>query len=55
MKYFNKAVEWKDIKYSDGRTKREVIKKVPALQCMRNLEHWFKVDPASDRVNKIGD
>ena len=55
MKYFNKAVEWKDIKYSDGRTKREVIKKVPALQCMRNSEHWFKVDPASDRVNKIGD
>lgn len=55
MKYFNKAVELKDIKYSDGRTKREVIKKVPALQCMRNSEHWFKVDPASDRVNKIGD
>ena len=55
MKYFNKAVEWKDIKYSDGRTKREVIKKVPALQCMQNSEHWFKVDPASDRVNKIGD
>ena len=55
MKYFNKAVEWEDRKYSDGRTKREVIKKVPALQCKRNSNHWFEVDPASDRVNKIGD
>lgn len=55
MKYFNKAVEWEDRKYSDGRTKREVIKKVPALQCKRTSNHWFEVDPASDRVNKIGD
>ena len=55
MKYFNKAVEWEYGKYSDGRTKREVIKKVPALQCKRNSNHWFEVDPAEDRVNKIGD
>lgn len=55
MKYFNKAVEWEDRKYSDGGTKREVIKKVPALQCKRNSNHWFEVDPAEDRVNKIGD
>ena len=55
MKYFNKAVEWEDRKYSDGRTKREVIKKVPALQCKRNSNHWFEVDPAEDRVNKIED
>ena len=53
MKYFNKPVEWRDITYSDGRTKREIIKKVPALQCERNSDHWFKVDPAADRVNKI--
>lgn len=53
MKYFNKAVEWRDITYSDGRKKHEVIKKVPALQCKRNSEHWFKVDPAADRVNEI--
>ena len=53
MKYFNKAVEWEGRKYSDGRTKREVIKKVPALQCKRNSNHWFEVDPAEDRVNKI--
>ena len=55
MKYFNKAVEWEYGKYSDGRTKREVIKKVPALQCKRNSNHWFEVDPAEDRVNKIED
>lgn len=52
MKYFNKAVEWRDITYSDGRTKRKVTKKVPALQCKRNLDHCFEVDPAADRVKK---
>lgn len=54
MKYFNKPVKWRDITYSDGRTKHEIIKKVPALQCKRNSDHWFKVDPAADSVNKIG-
>ena len=52
MKYFNKAVEWRDITYSDGRTKRKATKKVPALQCKRNLDHCFEVDPAADRVKK---
>lgn len=50
MKYFNKAVEWRDITYSDGKTKREVTKKVPALQCKRNSDHWFKVDPAANKL-----
>ena len=50
MKYFNKAVEWRDIPYSDGRTKREVTKKVPALQCKRNSNHWYEVDPAADKL-----
>lgn len=49
MKYFNKAVEWRKIPYSDGKIKREVIKKVPALQCKRNSDHWYEVDPAADR------
>lgn len=53
MKYFNKAVEWRDTTYPNGKTKREVTKKVPALQCKRNSEHWYKVDPAADRVNEI--
>ena len=50
MKYFNKAVKWRNITYSDGRTKREVIKKVPALQCKRNSDHWYEVDPAADKL-----
>lgn len=50
MKYFNKAVEWRDITYSDGRTKREVTKKVSALQCKRNSNHWYEVDPAADKL-----
>ena len=50
MKYFNKAVEWRDITYSDGRTKREVTKKVSALQCKRNSNHWYEVDPTADKL-----
>lgn len=50
MKYFNKAVEWRDITYSNGRTKREVTKKVSALQCKRNSNHWYEVDPAADKL-----
>lgn len=50
MKYFNKAVEWRNTTYSDGKTKHEVTKKVPALQCKRNSDHWFEVDPAADKL-----
>ena len=50
MKYFNKAVEWRNIPYSDGKIKREVTKKMPALQCKRNSDHCWKVDPAADKL-----
>lgn len=50
MKYYNKPIEWTDRYYSNGRTKREVTKRVPALQCKRNFEHWFKVDPTEDKL-----
>lgn len=50
MKYFNKAVEWKNTTYSNGKTKREVTKKMPALQCKRNSNHWYEVDPAADKL-----
>ncbi|MDK8692334.1 MULTISPECIES: hypothetical protein [Gardnerella] len=53
MKYFNKAVEWRDTICPNGKTKREVTKKVPALQCKRNPDHCCEVDPAADRVNEI--
>lgn len=50
MKYFNKPVEWVDKHYSDGKTKREITKKIPALQCKINPEHWYGVDPAEDKL-----
>lgn len=50
MKYFNKPVEWIDVLNSDGKIKREVIKRVAALQCKRNSEHWYEVDPAADKL-----
>ena len=53
MKYFNKAVEWRDTTCPNGKTKHEVTKKVPVLQCKRNPDHCYEVDPAADRVNEI--
>lgn len=50
MKYYNKPVEWIDKYYSDGKTKREVTKRIPVLECTRNSEHCYKVDPAEDKV-----
>ena len=50
MKYYNKPVEWIDKHYSDGRIKRVVTKRIPVLECTRNSEHCYKVDPAEDKV-----
>ncbi|MDD4850756.1 MAG: hypothetical protein PHO10_08660 [Gemmiger sp.] len=50
MRYYNKPVEWIDTHYSDGRTKREVTKRIPVLECKRNHEHCYSVDPAEDKV-----
>lgn len=50
MKFFNKPLEFRERIYSDGKTKTEVTKRAPALQCSRNPEHWFKVDPAEDKI-----
>ena len=50
MKYYNKPVEWREILRSDGSTKREVTKRIPVLECRRNAEHCYAVDPAEDRV-----
>lgn len=50
MKYYNKPIEWREIVKSNGSTKREVIKRVPALECKRNARHWFEVDPAEDKI-----
>lgn len=50
MKYYNKPVEWIDNYYGAGRTKREITKRIPVLECKRNSEHYYEVDPAEDRV-----
>ncbi len=53
MKYFNKPIEWSEAPNSDGKIKREVTKRVSAIQCKRNSDHWYEVDPAADRVNEM--
>lgn len=50
MNYYNKPVAWVDKYYSDGKKKREVTKKIPVLECKRNVEHCYKIDPAEDKV-----
>jgi len=50
MKYYNKPVEWIYKQNSDGRSKREITKSVPVLECKRNSEHCYKIDLAEDRV-----
>lgn len=44
MKYYNKPIDWK--------AKGEVIRRVPALECKRNPDHWFEVDIAEARVDE---
>ena len=46
MRYFNAPDEWIEWFYADGRKKREVTKRVPALECRRNREHCFPLDIA---------
>lgn len=50
MKYYNKPIEWREVMRSDGSVKREVMRKIPVLECKRNHEHFFKVDPAEDKI-----
>ncbi len=49
MKYYNKPSEWIDSTDAEGRIKREIIKRAPALECKRNGEHCWWVDPATGR------
>ena len=50
MKYYNKPIEWREY-YIDGKKKCEVTKRVPALECKRNNNHWFEVDPAEEKIS----
>ena len=49
MKYYNKPVEWNEY-YYNCKIKREITKRVPVLECKRNSEHCYEVDPAEDKL-----
>ncbi len=46
MRYYNKAISWRDVPDGNGGTRREVEERVPALECKRNPKHWVELDPA---------
>lgn len=51
MKYYNKPEEWLDFYDDRGNIKkRKVTKRVPALECKRNSNHSWYVDPAGTKI-----
>ena len=48
MKYYNKPVEWQTVPNLNGRDKHQVTKRVPALECLRNPDHCYEIDPAEE-------
>lgn len=49
MVYYNKPIEYREI-YNNRAIKIVPIKFSPALECKRNTEHYFYVDPAEDSI-----
>lgn len=48
MRYYSKPTEWIDHIDANGRKRREVTERRPALECTRNPRHWVEVDPAEE-------
>lgn len=48
MRYYNKPTKWIDHTDANGRKRREVTERLPALECKRNPRHWAEVDPAEE-------
>ncbi len=48
MRYYNKPTKWIDHTDANGRKRREVTERLPALECTRNPRHWVEVDPAEE-------
>lgn len=46
MKYYNKPIQRSRSVDINGKVKRRVIKRAPALECLRNSNHSYLVDPA---------
>ncbi len=51
MKYYNKPIDYIDKLTSEGKLKREVSKRSPALACLRNSEHFIILDPTDSEIN----
>ena len=49
MKYYNKPVEWNVVYDSTGHAQRHITKRTPVLECLRNPDHCYKIDPAEER------
>lgn len=47
MKYYNKPVEWINVD-CNGK-----IKRMPVLECTRNSDHCYKVDPTENKVSNF--
>ncbi|EID82655.1 hypothetical protein [Streptococcus intermedius] len=51
LKYYNKPYEWLDSYDENGNLKkRKITKRVPVLECKRNSEHFWYVDPAGTKI-----
>ena len=51
LKYYNKPYEWVDHYDENGNfKKRKITRTVPALECKRNSEHFWYVDPAGTKI-----
>lgn len=47
MRYYNKPIEWiQDYNSS----KKQITKRAPVLECKRNSEHWYYLDPAAESI-----
>ena len=46
MKYYNKPIQWDSSVDINGKTKRTITKRAPALECLRNSNHFYLDDPA---------
>lgn len=45
LRFVNRPTEWINLVDVHGRRRREISERVPVLECQRNTEHRYKVDP----------
>ena len=51
LKYYNKPYKWIEYRDEKGNLKsRKVTEKKPALECKRNKDHYWYVDPAGTKI-----